>query len=96
MASDFQIDCEWQRDALYLHLLGDFDEASAEALLEALQEKCHDASVVFIKARDVRSLDPSGCDTFKENLHLLKDRCYRLVFMDKNAIRLRPEWLEIF
>jgi ABC-type transporter Mla MlaB component len=96
MASNFEIDTEWQRDALYLRLVGDFDEASASTLLHALQDKCPEASVVFIKAKDVRSLEASGCDAFKRKLHVLKDWSYRLVFMDQNAIRLKPEWLEIF
>ncbi len=96
MASNFRIDSRWDRDALYLHLLGDFDEASANALLRALQEKCHDASVVFIKAKDLKRLDASVCDVFKKQLHVLRDGCYRLVFTDQNAVRLRPEWLEIF
>ena len=96
MASSFEIDCEWDRDRLYVSLLGDFDEASADALVHALEENCHEASVVFIKAKGVTNLDASGCDAFKKRLHVLKDWCYRLVFMDNNAIRLKPEWIEFF
>ena len=96
MASNFEIDCEWKRDTLYLDLLGDFDEDSACDLIEALKEKCQNASVVFIKAVGVANLDASGCDAFKKKVYVLKDWCYRLVFMDQNAIRLKPEWIEFF
>ena len=91
MATHFQIACQWDRDSLYLHLLGDFDEASAYELIDVLGEKCHDASSVFIAAKGVRNLDASGCDTFKKRVQTLKDYCYRLVFTDQNAIRLKPE-----
>jgi anti-anti-sigma regulatory factor len=96
MASNFRIQCQRDRDLLYVRLLGDFDEASAYALIDTLKEKCHDASVIFIKAKGVTSLDASGCDAFKKKIHVLKDWCYRLVFMDQNAARLKPEWIELF
>ncbi len=96
MASSFDIDCEWDRDRLSVSLLGDFGEASAEALVHTLEENCRDASVVFIKAKDVRNLDATGCDAFKKKLHVLNDWCCRLVLMDQNALRLKPEWTEFF
>ena len=96
MASSFDIDCEWDRDRLFVSLLGDFDEDSAYALIDTLKEKCRGASVVFIKAKGVRSLDASGCNAFKKKIHVLKDLCYRLVFVGQKASRLKPEWIQVF
>lgn len=96
MPSDFRIDCRRDRDALHVHLLGDFDEKSANALIHTLKTESGDASVVFIRARDVGRLEASACDSFKRKVPVLRDGCYRLVFMDQNSILLRPDWLEIF
>ena len=39
MASDFQISIERERDCLRLELSGDFDEQSAESLIERLRKE---------------------------------------------------------
>ena len=96
MTSDFEISIEWQGDRVRLDLSGDFDEKSANSLIERLQKECHDASVVFIRAGDLKTLRPAGCEAFRRNLHVLKDFCYRLVFADTNAARMAPDWIQCF
>ena len=96
MAPDFEISIEWQGDRVRLDLSGDFNEESANSLIESLQEECHDASVVFIRAGGLKTLLPAGCETFRRNLHILKDFCYRLVFADTNAARMAPDWIQCF
>ena len=96
MASDFQISIERDRDCLRLELSGDFDEQSAESLIERLRKECRDAAVVFIQARGLKNIRPSGQETFRKNLHVLEDFCYRLVFTDGNAAQIAPGWIEYF
>jgi hypothetical protein len=94
--SGLEIQIEWQGDRVRLDLSGDFNETSAKTLIESLRKECHEASVVFIQARGVKHLRPAGCETFRRNLHVLKDFCYRLVFADANAVRMAPEWTQCF
>jgi hypothetical protein len=96
MTSDFEISIEWQGDRVRLDLSGDFNEESANSLIESLQKECHDASVVFIRAGGLKNLRPGGCEAFRRNLHILKDFCYRLVFADTDAARMAPDWIQCY
>jgi hypothetical protein len=96
MTSDFEISIEWQGDRVSLDLSGDFNEKSANSLIESLQKECQAASVVFIQARGLKTLRPAGCEAFRRNLYILKDFCYRIVFADTNAVRMAPEWIQCF
>lgn len=96
MTSDFEISIEWQGDRVHLDLSGDFNEESANSLIESLQKECHNASVVFIQAEGLKTLRPAGCEAFRRNLHRLKDFCYRLVFADTNATRMAPGWIRCY
>ncbi len=96
MASDFEISIERDRDCLRLELSGNFDEQSAESLIERLRTECRDAAVVFIEAKGLKDIRPSGTETFRKNLQMLEDFCYRLVFTDGNAARIAPGWTGYF
>lgn len=96
MTPDFEISIEWQGDRVRLDLSGDFNEESANSLIQSLQQDCQDASVVFIRAGGLKNLRPVACETFRRNLHTLKDFCYRLVFADTNAARMAPDWIQCF
>ena len=96
MASDFEISIERDRDCFRLDLSGDFDEQSASSLIDRLRKDCRDAAVVFIQARGLRKIRPSGLETFQKNLHRLEDFCYRLVFTDGNAAQIAPGGIEYF
>jgi hypothetical protein len=96
MASDFEISIERDRDCLRLDLSGDFDETSASSLIERLRNDCQEAAVVFIQARGLKNIHSSGRETFRRNLHVLEDFCYRLVFSDGNAAQIAPGWIEYF
>ena len=60
MTSDFEISIEWQGDRVSLDLSGDFNEESANSLIQSLQKECHDASVVFIRAEGLENPPPCG------------------------------------
>jgi hypothetical protein len=96
MASDFKISVERERDCLRLDLSGDFDEQSASSLIEHLRKDCRDAAVVFIKARGLKNIRPSGPETLRKNVYLLGDFRYRLVFTDGNAAQIAPGGIEYF
>ena len=96
MASDFEISIDRDLDCLRLDLSGDFDEQSASSLIERLRKDCRDALVVFIQARNLKNIRPSGREAFQKNLHVLDDFCYRLVFTDGNAARIAPGGIEYF
>jgi hypothetical protein len=96
MTSDFEISIEWQGDRASLDLSGDFNEESANSLIQSLQKECHNASVVFIRAEGLKTLRPAACETFRRNLQILRDFCYRLVFADANAARMAPDWIQCF
>ena len=96
MASDFDISIQRDRDCLRLDLTGDFDEQSASRLIDRLRKECRAAAVVFIQARGLRNIRPSGRETFQKNLHVLEDFCYRLVFTDRKAARIAPGWIKYF
>ncbi len=96
MASDFEMCIEGDRDCLRLDLSGDFDEHSASSPIERLRKDCRDAAVVFIQARGLKKICPSARETFRKNLHVLEDFCYRLVFADGNAAKPAPDWIEYF
>jgi hypothetical protein len=96
MTSDFEISFERHGDCVRLGLSGNFDEKSAHSLIERLQKDCQDAAVVFIQAGGLKNIRPSGCETFRKNLHVLQDFCYRLVFADTNAARMAPGWIQSF
>lgn len=96
MAADFEISVIRDYGSLFLDLSGDFDEQSASQLLETLQNHCREAPVVFIQARKLRNIDPSGRKAFQKNLPMLQDHRYRLVFADTNASQIAPEWIDFF
>jgi len=96
MAPNFEMSLKWDCDCLHLDLLGNFDETSACNLIDALQNNCQGAVVVFIHAKGLTRIHPSGRAAFQENLHALRDFCYRLVFADTNAAEIAPQWVDYF
>ena len=96
MASDFKISIEQDRNCLRLDLSGDFDEQSANRLIERLRKDCRNATVVFIQDGGLKNIRPSGLETFRKKLQVLEDFCYRLVFAGGKAGGIAPGWIEYF
>jgi hypothetical protein len=96
MAADFEISFVREQGSFRLDLAGDFDEQAAGQLLEALQKHCREAPVLFIRARHLKKILPSGREAFQKNLHVLGDFRYRLVFADTNATQIAPGWIDYF
>jgi hypothetical protein len=91
MASNFKISAHRNGDNLYLRLVGGFDGTSACELLNVMKQKCQGAESVFIDTSGLGKIYPFGQDTFRNNLHTLKDRPMRLRFTGKNAMQIAPE-----
>lgn len=96
MGSTFNIAMERAGGNLNLKLLGEFDGASANQLIEFLRENSRDVNIAIIETNDLEFIDPSGQDIFQRRLHALKDLCYRLVFYGRHAPDLAPAWIEYF
>jgi hypothetical protein len=96
MASKFNISVSRRGDSTNFRLKGDFDASSANRLLQVLQDNRHGAKIAVIETADLGQVYPSGRDQFKKNVHVLRDFCYRLVFLGENARQLAPDWIEYF
>jgi len=96
MGSNFNISMQRAGGNLNLKLLGEFDGASANQLIEFLRENSRDVNIAIIETNELECIDPSGQDIFQRRLHALKDLCYRLVFYGKHAPDLAPAWIEYF
>ncbi|MBW2020981.1 MAG: hypothetical protein JRI58_12900 [Deltaproteobacteria bacterium] len=91
MALNFKIDIDRNSNKLHLKLRGDFDGMSACELLIVLRKNCEGVASVFIDTSGLKEIYPFGQDTFRNNLHRLKDRKFRLVFTGQNAGSIAPE-----
>jgi hypothetical protein len=96
MAANFWISAHRNSDSLNIELIGDFDGTSACELLNVLEENCDGIAKVFINTSGLKDVYPFGRDTFRNNLYLLKDRQFRLVFTGENATRIAPERNKFF
>ncbi len=91
MASNFRISMHRDNDNLKITLAGDFDGTSACELLNVLKKKCNSRDRVIIRTAGLKKIYPFGQDTFRNNLHTLKDKPIRLRFTGKNAMQIAPE-----
>ena len=96
MESHFDISIERAGGNINLRLLGDFDDASANLLIECLKENGKNVGIAVIETSDLHHIDPSASDIFQRRVHGLKDLCYRLVFCGKHASQLIPAWVNYF
>lgn len=96
MGSDFEIFFKKDQDQLFVNLCGDFDDASAHELVTLLQKNHDEIGIAFIRTDNVGNIDPSGIKKLEEEVLLLDDFCYRLVFTGKNANKLEPGYLRCF
>lgn len=84
------------RECLNIGLVGYFDDDSAQKLVDLLKKNAKSRSVVFVRTDRIEDVNPSGVTTFHDGLSILKDFCYRLVFIGKEANQLAPSWTGCF
>ena len=96
MASDFDITVHRNDDNIHLKLAGDFDGASAYALLNALKRYCRVATRAFIHTSSLRQIHPFGREVLQSNLDMLNGKCIPLVFTGDNADQLAPKGSKTF
>jgi hypothetical protein len=81
---------------LNIELVGSFDDYSAQKLIDLLKRSANNTSVVFVGTDRITEFLPSGLTSFNDGLTILKDICYRLVFVGKGANKLAPTWTGCF
>ena len=84
------------RERMNIELVGCFDNHSAQELVDLLKSNATSTSVVFVRTDRVADILPSALTTFHDGLSVLKDLCYRLVFIGKEANKLAPIWTGCF
>jgi hypothetical protein len=96
MASKFDISVCRSGSSTNFRLRGDFDDSSANRLLQVLKDNSQGVTIAVIETSGLGHVYPSGRDQFQKNVHALNDFCYRLVFFGENAKQFAPEWIEYF
>ena len=96
MASNFKVFVSRKRDRLDIRLVGDFDGTSACELLNILKDNCNGVVRVLVNTNGLKEIYPFGQDTFQNNLYLLKDQPFRLVFTGEKATSIAPEHNRFF
>jgi hypothetical protein len=81
---------------LNVELIGCFDDYSAQKLIDLLKRSAKTTSIVFVRTDQIADIHPSGLAAFQDGLSILKDFCYQLVFIGKEANRLAPGWTRCF
>ena len=84
------------RERLNIELVGCFDDDSALKLVDLLKRNSKSTSVVFVQTDRITEFHPSGLTSFHHGLSILRDFCYRLVFIGKEANKLAPSWTGCF
>jgi hypothetical protein len=91
MASNFRILVHRNDDSFHLKLMGDFDRATANELLNALKKYSNAAHRIFIHTNCLENIYPSGLDRFHQSLYELSGRSIRILFTGENASQIAPE-----
>ena len=74
MAQNFKIHSHRSKNSIHLDLAGDFDGNSACELLHAIEQLNRKQTPIYINTDGLDKIYEFGCDVFKKNLPLMKDR----------------------
>ena len=72
MASNFHINFYNFGDILFLRLSGDFNEVSANELINKLMEHRADSLDIFVDTNELTTIHPFSRNTFQKNLDIIK------------------------
>lgn len=87
MASNSHITSYKFEEALYLRLSGDFDEGSAQELINTLTENGNASWDIFIDTNDLKAIHPLGRDVFQKNLSSIKKQLKNLIIVGANKYK---------
>ena len=90
MASNFAISYARKGNTLHLDLSGDFDGASADALLKVIEGYGNNMEKIFIHTDGLRSIHPFGQILFQNKYNLIKNHQLAVVFEGKNREKMMP------
>ena len=91
MASNFKILVHRNSENLHLRLTGDFDSASAEKLLNVLDENCPYARKIFVHTCCLKKIYPSAQELLRKNHHFTNGQSASLVFTGDKGGQIAPE-----
>ncbi len=81
MASNSHIISYKFEDTLYLRLIGDFDESSAQKLIKTLTKHDTGSGDIFIDTNNIETIHPGGRDVFQKNLSSIKKQLKNLIII---------------
>ena len=90
MASNFKVSTHRNSENVHLKLIGDFDEISANHLIDVLEEDCKSADKVFIHTNSLTRIHPFGCNLFHHHLNILERPLMSVFFTGDHANRFVP------
>lgn len=91
MSSNFRMSVHRWDDNLKINVMGDFDESSANELINALQHYAQGVRVAFIRTGGLKRIRKRAKAAFHNYmLYTHHDSFHRLVFPDANASRIVP------
>jgi hypothetical protein len=91
MAANFRILVHRSSESLHLKLIGDFDTTSAEELFYAVKKNGAGVGRIFVHTNGLRTVYPSSCAVFQNNLSTLIRNPARLIFTGGNGAKIAPE-----
>jgi len=91
MASNFKIVHHMSGECIHLELVGDFDENSADELLDVMRDHRNRTKRLLVHTDGLEHVDDSGEQSFRNNFYTLPSQSFRkLWFSGKHAHELSP------
>ena len=90
MASNFRVSTHRNSENIHLKLIGDFDEVSANQLIDVLEENCKSVNKVFIHTNSLTRIHPFGCNLFHHHIKKLESPSMSVLFTGDHANRFTP------
>ena len=95
MSSSFRMSVHRWDDNLKINVMGNFDESSANELINALEHYAQGVRVTFIRTGGLKRIRKRAKVAFHNYMsYRHHDSCHRLVFPDANASRIVPASIE--
>lgn len=91
MKQNFTILVHRNEDSFHLKLMGDFDGATANELVDVLKKYYSAARRIFIHTNCLKNIHISGLERFHQILYELNGQSNRILFTGENASRIAPE-----
>lgn len=90
MASNFKVQAQRRNHSLHLRLEGDFDGASAFAVIRLIGKSGLAADTIFVHTEGLREIHPFGREVFVRNLTSCGKTHLQLVFTGRKGSQIAP------